>query len=66
MHSMSQILIRGVNPYVRCSQRAWGNVNYIFFFYKMLTKTGNAITKLILEQINFYLQLLKDERILVR
>lgn len=44
--------------------RGWMDVNYFFFFYKMLTEARNAIRKLILEQIDFHLQLFKAERIL--
>lgn len=38
----------------------------LHIFNKLLTEAGDAITKLILEQIDFHLQLFKDERILVR
>lgn len=60
--------------YVRCIKGAGGDVNYccfgwgflLFFFYKILTGARNAIRKLILEQIDFHLQLFKAERILGR
>lgn len=38
----------------------------LFVFYKILNGTRDAIRKLILEQIDFHLQLFKAERILGR
>lgn len=60
MCSVSQIFVGSVNPHFRGSQGVGGCELHIF--YKMLNKAGDAITKLISEQIDFHLQVFKDER----